>query len=149
MDAEDLIAAVRDVLVSEIREVLVVDDDTDTVRLLANILADHGIPVRTAADGLEALGLLVESIPSVILLDLNMPVMDGFEFLEHLQSDTAWNEIPVVILTGKTLSPEEVARLSAVTQAIITKGRGDAESFIGAVLKAVLRDDVANQGTPL
>ena len=136
--AENLLTTVRDVLASEIREALVVDDDPDTQRLLASHLAAHGIAVRTATDGLDALGKLVESTPSVILLDLGMPVMDGLEFLRHIQSDPVWNEIPVVILTGKALSPEEVARLSSVSQAILTKGRDDTEDFVDTVLKAVL-----------
>jgi CheY-like chemotaxis protein len=146
VDAEDLVATVRNLLASEIRNALVVDDDPDTVRLLTNALVEHGIEVRAASNGLEALAELVESVPSVILLDLTMPVMDGFELLEHLQSDPAWNEIPVVILTGKTLALEEAAKLGNVSRAILTKGRIDTENLVDLVLKAALCDAAPKKG---
>ena len=65
----------------------------------------------TAANGREGLDRLAESVPSVIVLDLMMPVMDGFTFLDIVQHDPVWSEIPVIILTAMTLTPEEVARL--------------------------------------
>jgi len=69
-------------------------------------------------------------------LDLMMPVMDGFQFLEHVQMDAAWREIPVVILTAKTLSEAEIARLRKVSRTILTKGQADAEIIVDAVLGA-------------
>src|SRR5262249_7660714 len=91
-----------------------------------------------AADGREGLARLAESTPSVIILDLMMPIMDGFTFLEQVQVDPVWSRIPVVILTAKTLEPGEVARLGQVSAAILTKGRGDTEQLVEASLQAVL-----------
>jgi signal transduction histidine kinase/DNA-binding response OmpR family regulator/CHASE3 domain sensor protein len=136
--AEDLMAAVRDVLAAEIPSALVIEDDPDVSRLLAEGLADGGMSVRTATNGREGLDRLAEFKPSVILLDLMMPVMDGFAFLENVQLDPARARIPIIILTAKTLEPEEVARLSQASAAILTKGRGDTEQVINAILKAAL-----------
>jgi CheY-like chemotaxis protein len=136
-DADDLLAAVRDVLAGEVGSALVVEDDPDTRRLIATTLSEHGIDVRTAVNGRDALNSLVEAVPSVILLDVMMPVMDGFEVLEHLQRDPVWKRVPVIILTSKVLEPEETARLARLSDVILTKGRGDTERVVEAVLRAV------------
>ena len=81
--AIDLMATVREVLAGGVGSVLVVEDNPDTVRLYADLLAEDGLDVRTAANGREGLDRLAESVPSVIVLDLMMPVMDGFTFLEY------------------------------------------------------------------
>ena len=106
--------------------------------MLATTLSEHGFAVRTAANGWEGLARLAESTPSVIVLDLMMPIMDGFAFLDHAQLDPVWSRIPVVVLTAKTLEPQAVARLSQVSAAILTKGRGDTEQLIDVILEAVL-----------
>ncbi len=137
VDADDLLTTVREVLAGEVGTALVVEDDPDTRRLTAATLSEHGIEVRTAGNGREALDRLVESVPSVILLDIMMPVMNGFELLEHIQLDPVWRQVPVIILTAKTLVPAEISRLAKVSDAILTKGRGDTERVIEAVLRAV------------
>jgi signal transduction histidine kinase/DNA-binding response OmpR family regulator len=137
VETDNLLATVRETLACEIHTALVVEDDPDTARLVAETLVDHGIEVRQARHGREALERLAEALPSVILLDLMMPVMDGFTFLEHIQVDPAWKNVPVVILTAKALDADEVARLSQVTDAILTKGRGDTERVVEALLTAV------------
>jgi CheY-like chemotaxis protein len=63
--------------------------------------------------------------------------MDGFEVLEHLQRDPVWKRVPVIILTSKVLEPEETARLARLSDVILTKGRGDTERVVEAVLRAV------------
>jgi DNA-binding NtrC family response regulator len=78
--------------------VVIVDDDVEQRELLAEALRGEGYSAQTAGDGLEALGLIERSEPDVILTDLNMPRMDGFELLAELrrkESDT-----PVIVLTG-------------------------------------------------
>jgi CheY-like chemotaxis protein len=64
-----------------------------------------------------------------------MPVMDGFEFLEHLRANAAWRDIPVVVITAKTLEPKEVEALRGVTQRIIEKG-----ASTGVDLRTAIRD---------
>jgi signal transduction histidine kinase/DNA-binding response OmpR family regulator len=138
VDAEGLVAAVREILTPQADRALIVEDDPDTTRLLTATLSEHGFAIRTAANGREGLARLAESTPSVIVLDLMMPIMGGFAFLEQVQLDPVWRRIPVVVLTAKTLDPREVARLGQVSAAILTKGRGDTEQFIDVILEAVL-----------
>jgi len=137
VNPDTLLAIVRDVLSGKDQKALVVEDDPDTAKLIGEVLTDHGIAVRTASNGKEALARLARFTPSVIVLDLMMPVMDGPQFLEHIQMDAAWRSIPVIILTAKTLSPAEVARLSRVSQAILTKGRASTEELVQTILGTV------------
>lgn len=82
--------------------VLLVDDDVDIREALVDSLEDSGFEVLTAVNGLDALRLLrtMEGRPSVILLDLMMPVMDGYRFLEEQRADPALAAIPVAIITA-------------------------------------------------
>ena len=104
--------------------------------LLSLTLAEHGLQSRSAANGREALDRLAEATPDAIVLDLVMPVMDGFAFLEHVQLDPVWSKVPVVILTSKTLEPAEFGRLNQSVSAILTKGRRDTELVVDAILHA-------------
>lgn len=136
--AEYLIAAVRDLLAREVGSALVVEDDPDASKLLAETLIEHGLLVRAAFNGKEALERLAESLPSVIVLDLMMPIMDGFAFLDAIQDHPIYRGIPIVVMTAKTLDAEEVARLRSLDAPILTKGRENAEQLIDAILKAAL-----------
>jgi CheY-like chemotaxis protein len=83
------------------REVLVVDDDVGTREALSDLLHDRGYLVISAADGREARNYLRNSPPpGIIILDLMMPVMDGWEFLEHQARDPALFDIPVIVVTA-------------------------------------------------
>jgi signal transduction histidine kinase/DNA-binding response OmpR family regulator/CHASE3 domain sensor protein len=147
VDSEDLVATVREVLALQTGSVLVVEDDPDTQRLVAETISEHGLYVRTAANGREALDRLVEATPDVIVLDLMMPVMDGFAFLGHLQLDPVWSRLPVVILTAKTLDPDELEQLNRVGAAILTKGLRDTERVVETILEPVMHFCAAKQGT--
>jgi CheY-like chemotaxis protein len=134
--ALDLMATVREVLAGESGSVLIVEDDPDSARLFADLLAEEGLDVRTAANGREGLDRLAESVPSVIVLDLMMPIMDGFTFLERVQDDPVWCQIPVVILTAMILTSEEVTRLERSSAAILIKGRDATEQVLESILKS-------------
>jgi CheY-like chemotaxis protein len=137
--AEELLDAVRDLLGAEIHgDALVVDDDPDTVKLLSQGLEAHGMTVRTAGNGREALKRLAERTPAVIILDLTMPVMDGFAFLEHVNRDPGWIRVPVIVLSGKLLSPAEVEILGHYCSAVLVKGKADAEQLADAILRTVV-----------
>jgi CheY-like chemotaxis protein len=84
------------------KSVLIVDDDVDIREILAETLSGEGFDVATAANGLEGLSVLrhLAALPSVILLDLMMPVMDGYEFLEERRLDPALASIPIAIVTA-------------------------------------------------
>jgi len=133
--ASDLMESVREILAGAVGSVLIVEDNPDTVRLYTELLAENDLELRTAANGSEGLDRLAESVPSVIVLDLMMPVMDGFTFLDVIQRDLVWSQIPVVILTAGTLSPEEAARLERSRAAILIKGRVATEQVVDSILK--------------
>lgn len=86
-------------------DVLVIEDDTDIRGVFREFLALEGYRVRVAADGQEALALLAQALPTVILTDLNMPNMDGWEFLTALRADPVRKHIPVVIMTAEENFP--------------------------------------------
>jgi len=91
--------------------VLVVDDDADTRDRLTAMLERNGWQADTAADGREALVKVNEAIPSIILLDLMMPKMDGFAFLKALRANSVNRDIPVVVLTAKDVTQDDRNRL--------------------------------------
>jgi len=91
--------------------VLVVDDDPDIRESLETVLGIHGHPVATAADGSEAIQLLRRqpATPCLILLDLMMPGMNGFEFRAELDADPIFARIPIIIITGAGVLVDEKA----------------------------------------
>src|SRR2546421_7473443 len=81
-------------------QILVVEDDQDTAESLARFLRRQKHQVMCAGDGHEALGLLMQSMPDVVLLDLRLPEMDGLTFLNVVRSYLRWTSLPVIVVTG-------------------------------------------------
>lgn len=81
--------------------VMVVDDEESMVHLLRTILEARGYEVATATGGRQALSLVKDRRPDLVLLDLMMPEMDGWEVLHELRQDPATSSIPVIIVTVK------------------------------------------------
>ena len=106
---------------SSTRPVLVVEDDGSIREIVRRALSQEGLRVLEAANGREALERLEESPPSLILLDLMMPELDGFGFIDELRRREDWSKIPVVVLTAKDISVEERSRLSGYTTAVLLK----------------------------
>ncbi len=102
-------------------DVLVVDDEPEMRRLARTALERNGWSVVEAADGAEGLAFVARSIPRVILLDLSMPVMDGFGFLQELRRRPGCELVPVVVLTALDLTQEDRRRLRGANQ-ILNKG---------------------------
>jgi signal transduction histidine kinase/DNA-binding LacI/PurR family transcriptional regulator/AraC-like DNA-binding protein len=105
-------------------EIWVIDDDPQALNyykeLISASLSDYHI--RSVHGGREALALLEDQIPDLILLDLMMPDVDGFQILEHLRSNTNTALVPVIVITGKILTYEDVKRLDAPRVILQTKG---------------------------
>ncbi len=102
--------------------VLVVEDDPDARELTVRMLRQAGWTTQEAGNGRAALEVLAERAPSLILLDLNMPEMDGFEFLRQLPTQFPGRRIPVVVFTAKDLSDEQRRQLSEQAMRVLQKG---------------------------
>jgi signal transduction histidine kinase/CheY-like chemotaxis protein len=105
--------------------ILVVDDDPPTQALTVRTVERLGLTAAVAGDGAAALAWLdANPLPRAILLDLLMPAMDGFEFLHHMRARPEWRDVPVIVLTAKTLTYSERMELQAMTQRVLAKGLG-------------------------
>ncbi len=110
--------------------ILLVEDDDHIRDLLDRKLVKQGYTVNVARNGREALERLEEVEPDLILLDLMMPEMDGFTFIEKLRLNSAWKEIPVIVSTAKELTAEDRARLNGYVESCLQKGSYSCEELI-------------------
>jgi PAS domain S-box-containing protein len=117
--------------------VLIVDDDEPTRQVIRRTLTRQGWQVVEAENGRVALDRLAERVPGLILLDLMMPEMDGFEFLSELRRNESWSAIPVVVLTSKDLAPDERAMLTGKVERILQKGEYSRDALLREVRKIV------------
>jgi CheY-like chemotaxis protein len=101
--------------------ILVVDDDPLTLDLLETTLHSAGYKTERALSGKTALATLAHTRVNGILLDLVMPEMDGFEVLKHMKDDSALKDIPVIILTAKSLTEKDADFLKRQAQALLQK----------------------------
>ena len=102
--------------------ILVVEDDPASREMLVRVARRTGIPVREAADGEEALAAIAAERPQLVLLDLMMPRVDGFDFVERLRAADRGAEIPVLVVTAKSLTPEDFERLHGKVEDVLRKG---------------------------
>jgi GAF domain-containing protein/CheY-like chemotaxis protein len=117
--------------------VLVVDDDAGLRQLLRRMLEPEGYAVVEADNGRVALERLREVSPSVVLLDLMMPEMDGFEFVAEFRRHEAWRGIPIVVITARDLSREDHERLNGYVERILQKGAASRDQLLGEVRELV------------
>ena len=120
--------------------VLVVEDDADTRDMMRHTIEKLSLAVAEADNGRRALAWLDQHpVPAMILLDLMMPEMNGFEFLDALAARPAWREIPVVVVTAKPLSKAERDRLLRQARKVMEKGAASVGDIAAAVTEAVRR----------
>ena len=112
---------------------LVVEDDEAARKLMAKSVAEIGWQVTEASNGQEALERLEQQKPDLILLDLMMPVMDGFEFLIQMRANKEWHDLPVIVLTAKDLTEEDRRALSGRVEQIVEKSAQSHEQVLAAV----------------
>ena len=123
--------------------VLVVEDDAGAREMIRQTIEKMSLPVAEADNGLQALSWLGEHpLPAVILLDLMMPEMDGFEVLDALAAHAQWREIPVIVITAKQLTAAERERLLGQARKVIEKGGASRLDIVAAINEAVRRRPV-------
>ena len=125
------------------QSILIVEDDDITREMLKKSLEANDFKVVMAKDGKEGLEMVENSKPALVLLDLMMPEMDGFEFAENLRTNKKWLDIPVVVITAKDLTSEEHSKLKGNVEAIMQKGsysKDELLSEIGRRIKTLKRE---------
>jgi pilus assembly protein CpaE len=117
-------------------KILIVDDDLDTLKLVGLILQRHGYDIVAANGGLPALQKAAAERPDIILLDLMMPDLDGYEVTRRLRADTSLAHIPIIMFTAKTMLDDKVAGFEAGADDYLTKPTHPSELI--AHVKALL-----------
>jgi hypothetical protein len=148
VDRERLATTLKKLCSSAGRRVLVVDDDKFVRDDVQRSLEREGWQVTQAENGQIALARLAESRPDIIVLDLMMPEMDGFEFLAALRDRTEWHDIPVLVVTARDLNAEDRSRLTGGVKRIIPKGTSTRDELLREVarlLRASVRRDESSE----
>jgi CheY-like chemotaxis protein len=104
------------------KRLLVVEDNAAEQLSIHALLGHDDIDIETAASGREALAALREGAYDCVVLDLRLPDMSGFEVLDELREDESLRDLPVVVFTGKELTPDEDARLHTIARSVVVKG---------------------------
>jgi signal transduction histidine kinase/DNA-binding response OmpR family regulator len=135
VDRTKLVETLTSICGSAAGRVLLVDDDDVVRRGVRQALEPIGWKVTEAENGQVAVDSLTAARPDVIILDLMMPKMDGFEFLDELRSRPDWQDIPVVVITAKDLTDEDRDRLNGGVERIIQKS--DRDEMLGQLTRAI------------
>jgi PAS domain S-box-containing protein len=138
VDRDTLFRVLRRNLGSSRPRILVVEDSADMRKVLRDLLEEIASELRMAEHGQEALTVLREFAPDIIITDLLMPVMDGLTFLEILRGTTRFQHVPVIVVTAKELSPEEQERLRRHTRAVLQKGGNAVHNDLRRLLQTML-----------
>jgi signal transduction histidine kinase/DNA-binding response OmpR family regulator/HAMP domain-containing protein len=133
-DPKRLLSLVKKYYHSGDQFILLVDDNLDFALACKDLLKRDGFDVKIATRGEEAIKILEGSIPSMILLDLVMPGMDGFKVVQELQRKESWKLIPIVVLTGKPLTDEDHKQLDPFVADYLMK-----DSFTTAAISNAIR----------
>jgi DNA-binding response OmpR family regulator len=127
IDKEKLLAALNDIGVTanDHRKILVIDDDKKILKLVNYLLRDEGFDLHCVSSPEEGLDLAQEIEPDVIVLDLLMPEMNGFDFIRHLRERQLPKDIPIIVWTVKDLTGEERTFLENSVQGVVLKTLSD------------------------
>ena len=130
-----------------INEVLVIDDDPNDLRLVEKILDEHSqYKAILAEGGIKGWEMLLEKPPQAIILDLFMPDLDGFTILERMRSTPRLRDIPVVVISGVDLSPEQRRQLENLGKRLLQKGMLTEDELFATLDRALRRLEVKRTG---
>jgi len=127
--------------------ILVVDDDPGILDMHSRLIQQTGRQVLNAHNGREALNLIEQKIPDLILLDLMMPEMDGFAVLDELRARESTRDIPVIILSAHILTDEDLERCNRGVAAILGKGLFSGAETLGHIEAALTRQPALGRAT--
>jgi CheY-like chemotaxis protein len=119
-------------------DVLIVEDDPGIREMMSRILQNNGWSTVEAENGRIGLDRVQDSQPGLILLDLMMPEMDGFQFIDEIAKNEAWRKIPIIVVTAMDLSPEDRERLNGQVEKILQKGAYTRDRLLNEVCSLVM-----------
>jgi signal transduction histidine kinase/DNA-binding response OmpR family regulator len=128
--------------------ILVVDDDDGTRKAIRRALENQGWQVLEAENGAKGFEVLKHDTPRLILLDLIMPEMDGFEFLVQLHRDSNLRRIPVLILTARDISPDEQRELKSHVEEILLKDKSSVDEIVDQICRIAHSLDESRERRP-
>ena len=146
IDRDALYSLVEKYVTSDGARVLIVDDDEAARSSIRRHVQAAGLKCDEAENGAVALQCIAQRRPDLILLDLMMPVMDGFSMLDELRTNAEYRTIPVLVVTSKTLSADDRRRLNGDVERIIHKGHHTTKDVLEYV-HSVLRPDASSAPT--
>jgi len=134
---EGLLSALQQVE-SQVRRIVIIEDNVDAARLIQRILQARGnYDIHLAPNGAEGIQLVHEVHPDMVVTDLMMPDVDGFQVIETMKADVTMKDIPIVVVTAKELTVKERARLSGQIEMLLQKGSFIDEEFIESLVSTL------------
>ena len=137
VEKDRLLSVLRNVNPDQPDSVLIVEDDEATREMLWRTLEKEGFGIREAENGRVGLQQVARQTPELILLDLMMPEMDGFEFLLEIRRHEEWRDIPVIVVTAKDLTEDEQNWLRGYVEKIVFKGAYSRDELVTEVKQIV------------
>lgn len=134
IDVKALIEKIKKVSPDKTPTILVVDDEESSRLLISHALKKAGWTAIEAANGGEALQKLNTHKPTVILLDLLMPEMDGFEVIMEIHRNEKWRNIPIIVITAKNMTPEESLIVNRYSKGLFQKEKYSMERLIAMII---------------
>ncbi|HEV2614357.1 MAG TPA: response regulator [Gammaproteobacteria bacterium] len=139
IDINIMIRKIKELLPEGVSTLLVVDDDESARDIMTAAAKKAGWNSIEAINGRDALNKMADVLPSIILLDLMMPEMDGFSLIEELQKKEQWRDIPIIIVSAKELTPDENTMLKKYSKSILQKGAHTRQELVDAICEVETR----------
>ncbi|MBZ0307304.1 MAG: pyridoxal-phosphate dependent enzyme, partial [Anaerolineae bacterium] len=122
----------------KVKHVLIIEDNIDSARLLRRILETRGeYQVHVAGDGLQGLKMVESIHPDLIITDLMMPYLDGFQVIDTIKSNETYSHIPIIVITAKELTVKEMTRLNSQIDTLLRKGSFLSEDLLRNIMEAL------------
>jgi threonine synthase len=135
---EGILSALSEIDSARYQEVMIVDDHAPARQLIRRIIQAHGeFSIREASSGEQALEMAVNDPPDILILDLMMPELDGFEVLDRLKEHSATSQTPVIVITAKDLTASEHRRLQGRISNLMQKGELEVQELMDEIEKAL------------
>jgi CheY-like chemotaxis protein/signal transduction histidine kinase len=137
LNSQALVQALNKHVGNKPASILVVEDDEALREIVVRFLRKIGMQVSEASTGVEALNCIKKQRPSLVLLDLMMPEMDGFEVVHQLQSKKKWRDIPIIVVTNKDLTAEDHKKLQGFVKLIVNKNSYNRRALLDMVRQQI------------